>query len=580
MPIFKAAAVQFEPTMFEKERNVARLLTLAREAADNGAKLIVTPEMGTTGYCWFDRDEVASQVETIPGPTTDRFAALAKETGTYIVIGMPEVDPATNLYFNSAALIGPDGLVGKHRKSHPYISEPKWAAPGDLGHQVFETPIGRITLLICMDIHFVETARLVALDGADVICHVSNWLSERTPAPYWISRAFENACYLIESNRWGLERTVQFSGGSCVIEPDGAIAAVIDGGDGVIYADIDTDRARARTVLGEPTFAQRRPELYAELATGQSGWNPLDFHSLYGHQPLPAGRVSKVAAAQFSPTSDVDANLARIAELAAEAVARGAGLVVFPELSLTGLVDPASRAEPLSGVAVTRLYAIAARLGVHIVAGLAEAEGDAVYNAAVLVGPEGVVGGYRKTHLSDHDRPWATAGDRWRVFDLPLGRVGLLIGHDALFPEAGRVLALKGCDLIACPAAQSGVFSYGHAGTTVRQNYPIPTGADPVHWHHFRARAGENNVVFAFANVVDPERGYAGKSGVFGPETFTFPRTESVVFEGEGVAVSTIDTTNLATPYPTNPIRRKDLVTMRQPHHYVPLAVARDNVRG
>ncbi len=52
-----------------------------------------------------------------------------------------------------------------------------------------------------MDIHFVETARLVALQGADVICHISNWLAERTPAPYWISRAFENGCYLIESNR-------------------------------------------------------------------------------------------------------------------------------------------------------------------------------------------------------------------------------------------------------------------------------------------------------------------------------------------------------------------------------------------
>jgi predicted amidohydrolase len=580
MPIFKAAAVQFEPTMFEKERNVARLIELVREAAAGGAELIVTPEMGVTGYCWFDRDEVASQVETIPGPTTDRFADVARATGAYVVVGMPEVEPTTGLYYNSAALIGPEGVVGKHRKSHPYISEPKWAAPGDLGHQVFETPLGRIALLICMDIHFVETARLVALDGADVICHVSNWLSERTPAPYWISRAFENSCYLIESNRWGLERTVQFSGGSCVIEPDGTIAAVIDGGDGIAYATIDTDRARERLVLGEPTFAQRRPNLYRELPTGQSGWNPLDFFGLYGHRRLPPGRLSRIAAAQFRPTTDVAANLARIAELAAEAAERGAALVVFPELSITGLADPASRAEPLAGASVARLYAIACRLGIHIVAGLAEADGDAVYNSAALVGPEGVVGVYRKIHLAAHDRPWATAGDAWAVYDLPIGRVGLLVGHDALFPEAGRILALRGCDLIACPAAQTGVFASGHAGTSVKQNYPIPTGADPFHWHHFRARAGENNLVFAFANVVDPENGYPGQSGVFGPETFTFPRTEAIVVEGEGIAVSSLDTTNLATPYPTNPIRRKDLVTMRLPHHYVPLAVETGNARA
>lgn len=577
MTVFAAAAVQFEPTMFEKERNITRLLALVEEAAASGAKLIVTPEMGTTGYCWFDREEVSTEVETIPGPTTDRFAAAAKAAGVHIVIGMPEVEPATGLYYNSAVLIGPNGVIGKHRKSHPYISEPKWAAPGDLGHQVFETALGRIALLICMDIHFVETARLVALGGADVICHVSNWLSERTPAPYWISRAFENSCYLVESNRWGLERTVQFSGGSCVIEPDGRIAAVIDGGDGVVCATIDTDRGRERMVLGEPTFAQRRPDLYRELPTGQSGWNPLDFFPLYGHRPLPPGRRSKIAAAQFAPTSDVGANLDRIAELAADAAARGAAFVAFPELAVTGLDDPAPRAESVSGPSVTRLLAIASRLGIHLAVGLAEADGGAVYNAAVLVGPEGVVGVCRKIHLCAHDRPWATAGATWSVFDLPLGRLGLLIGHDALFPESARILALRGCDLIACPAAQTGAFTSSHAGTSVKQSYPIPTGADPFHWHHFRTRAGENNVVLAFANVVDVDRGYPGHSGVFGPETFVFPRTEAIVFEGEGVAVSDLDTTNLDTPYPTNPIRRKDLVTMRLPHHYVPLAVVTGN---
>ena len=95
---YKAAAVQFEPMMFEKERNVSRLLVMAREAAQSGARLIVTPEMGTTGYCWFDRAEVMPFVEAIPGPTTNRFAALASEFDCYIVLGMPEVDPATDLY--------------------------------------------------------------------------------------------------------------------------------------------------------------------------------------------------------------------------------------------------------------------------------------------------------------------------------------------------------------------------------------------------------------------------------------------------------------------------------------------------
>jgi predicted amidohydrolase len=568
---YRAAAVQFEPTQFEKARNIERLVERVEEAARSGAKLIVTPEMGTTGYCWFDRAEVAPFVEPVPGPTTERFAAVARTHGVYVVIGMPEVDPGTGLYYNTAVLIGPEGVVGRHRKTHPYISEPKWAAPGDLGHQVFETEIGRIALLICMDIHFVETARLVALGGADVICHISNWLAERTPAPYWISRAFENGCYLVEANRWGLERTVQFSGGSSIIEPDGTIAAVVDAGDGIAYAPIDLARARERRVLGAPVFAERRPELYAELATNTFAWNPNDFFGLYGHRPLPPGRRSRVAVCQFLPTSNVTANLDRIGTLAAEAAGQGAELVVFPELAVTGLSAPAEHAEPLLGPAVERLIAIATRLRIHLVAGLAEHDGEHLYNAAVLVGPEGLVGSYRKIHLDARDRAWASPGDSLQVFDLPLGRVGLLIGHDALFPEAGRILALRGADLIACPAAQTGRFTGGHAGTAVAQNYPIPTGADPHHWHHFRVRAGENNVYLAFANIIDAANGFPGRSGVFGPSTFDFPRREVLLPEGEGIVVGEVDTTNLDTPYPTTVVRRKDLVSMRLPHHYKPL---------
>lgn len=206
MPIapYLAAAIQFEPLMFAKEANLRQLLILVEQAAQKGARLITTPEMATTGYCWFDRQEIAPMVETVPGESTALFAELAQHYQCYIVLGMPEIDPNTSLYYNSAVLIGPEGVIGCHRKTHPYISEPKWAAAGDSGHQVFDTPLGRIGMLVCMDIHFPETARLLALDGVDVICHISNWLAERTPAPYWISRAMENGCYLLESNRWGL----------------------------------------------------------------------------------------------------------------------------------------------------------------------------------------------------------------------------------------------------------------------------------------------------------------------------------------------------------------------------------------
>ena len=81
LPSYRVAAIQFEPTLGEKEKNVARLLQLVEEAATHDAKLIVLPEIATTGYCWQSRAEIAPHVEPIPGPPTDRFAHLATAYG-------------------------------------------------------------------------------------------------------------------------------------------------------------------------------------------------------------------------------------------------------------------------------------------------------------------------------------------------------------------------------------------------------------------------------------------------------------------------------------------------------------------
>jgi predicted amidohydrolase len=566
---FKAAAVQFEPHFGDKERNVEALLALVEEAAKAGAKLITTPEMATTGYCWYDRAEVSGFVETIPGPSTNRFAELARKCDCFIVLGLPEVDPETNLYYNSAALIGPKGLVGVHRKTHPYISEPKWAASGNLGHKVFDTKIGRIAMLICMDIHFIETARLVALGGADVICHISNWLAERTPAPYWISRAYENGCYLIESNRWGLERGIQFSGGSCIIAPDAEILAVVDNGDGIAYGTIDPARARLRQVSGEPVMSQRRPELYMELMTNTFSWNPKDFFSLYGHQPIPDGRIARISVGELAPSAIVEENLRSLLKLAEEAKAEGADLIVFPAFALTGLENPATTAISATHDAWQHLNDLSDRLNLSIITGFAEADGRDRYSSAAVSIPGQPLKIYRQIHLSEAERRWATPGDQFCVLDMSFGRIGILIGHDANLPEAGRILALRGCDLICCPSSIETGFHFGHEGSAVRQPDPIPFGADPIHWHHYRVRAGENNCYLAFANTRKANN-IGGLSGIFGPDTFSFPRKEAIVGDS-ALAVADIDLASSNPIYPTNVARRKDLVLMRQPYQYAAL---------
>lgn len=560
----KVAAIQFEPTQFRHQKNIQRLLALSEQAAQEGARLIVLPEMGTTGYCWQSREEVAPFVETIPGATTDRFTALAARHDCYVVVGMPEVDAQDGLYYNTAVLIGPQGVIGQHRKTHPYISEPKWAANGDLGHQVFETPIGNIALLICMDIHFIETARLAALGGAAIICHISNWLAERTPAPYWITRAWENGCALIESNRWGLERGVQFSGGSCVMDSDGTLLAACDGGDTIVAAEITVPHYRR--AQDNPWLRQRRPALYKALMTDTFSWNPQDFFTLYGLQPLPPGKASRVAVGQFTPGNGIEANLALIAQQASQAHDAGAELLVLPEKALTG--SNPQQAQMLSSPHLAELQSIAITFALHLVCGLIETDGVRYFNSVVLVGPEGIVGSYRQIHLSPADSQWATAGERWAHYDLPCGRVGLLIGHDLLLPESARVLALHGCDIVACPAGLGQPLSLAHAGTTLPHGYPIPRAADAYHWLLPRVRAGENNLWLAFANTQDAFHGSVGLSGVYGPDTFAFPRTERFQLAEQGVTTLAIDTGGLTGGWPTHVVRRKDLVRMRQPHYY------------
>jgi len=567
---YKVAAVQYEPLQFKKDYNIGSLIKLCEEAAKNGAKLIVTPEMGTTGYCFLNRKEISPLVESIPGPTTKKFYEIAKKFNCFIVVGLPEVDDETQLYYNSAVLIGPKGIIGKHRKSHSYIAEPKWSAPGQ-DHLVFDTEIGKIGILICMDIHFIETARLIALQEADIIIHISNWLGERTPGPYWISRAFENGCYLIEGNRWGLERTVQFSGGSCVINPDGSIAAVIDKGDGLAYADIDIAWSRKRQVLNEKIFDDRRPEMYLNLPTDPYLWNPLDFFGLYGMDPLPKGKESKVSIVQMNTTNNIKQNLKEIFKHLKMTKNNSSELIVFPELALTGHLNKNKSAISKKSSEILQLANYANENNIYICCGFAEKEKKEFYNSSILFGPEGILGIYRKIHLNKEDKKWASEGNEWKYYDTKIGRIGLIIGYDAIFPESARCLGLYGCDLVLCPSAQKGTFTHGHKGSSIRQNYPIPMGADPNHWNHFRIRGGENNIYFLYANILDKNNNYLGKSGIFGPDPFKFPREESLIHDSEDITHLKIDTSNLDTNYPTNVVRDKFMMSMRQPHHYIPL---------
>jgi len=222
-----------------------------------------------------------------------------------------------------------------------------------------------------------------------------------------------------------------------------------------------------------------------------------------------------VAVAQYAPVfGDATANAALSLGWIERAADAGAGLVVLPECSLTGLAfaDRAAlraHAEPLEGPGVTAWRKAAARRGIHIVAGFAESDGAGLFNTAVLVAPDGEVSAYRKTHLFGSECGLFDLGDRLVCVDTRWGRVGLAICYDLWFPEVARALALAGASLIAAPS---------NWFTPPRQ--ADEAGAHmPMAFHLATAAACSNELTIACADRIGVENGvsFLGGSFVLGP---------------------------------------------------------------
>lgn len=191
----RVAVVQFDPQVgIEKcAGNLRRSLELALEAVNGGANLIVLPELSNTGYFFSNRQDAFAHAEAVPdGPSVRCWIDFAREHNVYLVAGLAERDGMR--LFNTGVLVGPDGFIGKYRKAHLWNLEKLWFTPGDLGFPVFDTPIGRIGLLICWDIWFPEVPRILAQQGADIICSLNNWVW--TPPPLFDDAGKCMASYL------------------------------------------------------------------------------------------------------------------------------------------------------------------------------------------------------------------------------------------------------------------------------------------------------------------------------------------------------------------------------------------------
>lgn len=280
------ASVQMEPVVGDTARNVQRSLGFAAEAASQGASLVVLPELANTGYVFQSRREAfglgeeAERSESIAA-----WSELCRRVGVHLVAGFAE--RSGERLYNSAVLIGPRGVLGIYRKLHLWGDEHLFFEAGDGGLPVVDTELGRVAAVICYDGWFPEVYRLLAMQGADIVCMPTNWVPmpgqpehDRAMAnTLAMANAHSNGLNIVCANRVGTERGQPFIGQSLIVGAEGWPLAGPASRDReeILYARINLKASRRARHLNafNHVLRDRRDDVYDRMLG--TGW-PLPRH--------------------------------------------------------------------------------------------------------------------------------------------------------------------------------------------------------------------------------------------------------------------------------------------------------------
>lgn len=250
-PAFTIAGLRVLPDRWDKAANLRKLDSYARQAATNGAQVVVACEGFLDGYVGndrnLDRGKYFGIAEPINGPSMKKVAALARDLKIYLTVGFSEL--RGEQIYNTVAIFGPDGrLVSRYSKTHcggePYNTEGS-------EFPVVDTPLGRWGTMICLDRQLPETARILAIKGAQLILNPSYGMYGEMNDVMMRTRAYENGVYVafVHPKR------------CLIIDPKGTVIAKDDGtGDQVVYARIKLDSR-----VGSGPIRARRPGIYSEI---------------------------------------------------------------------------------------------------------------------------------------------------------------------------------------------------------------------------------------------------------------------------------------------------------------------------
>ncbi len=262
----------------DKESMVEKHIGYARQAAEQGAQVMCFQELFYGPYfCQVQDRKFYSYTEQIPnGPTTEKMQKLAQETKMVLIVPMYE-EENTGVYYNTAAVINADGTyLGKYRKTHiPQIDgfwEKFYFRPGNLGYPVFDTAVGKVGVYICYDRHFPEGARMLGLNGAEIVfipSATSRGLSQHLWRIEQTSHAIANGYFVGTINRVGIEKEIgpnDFYGQSYFCTPRGEFVGEVGHAydEELLIRDLDLDLVKEVRNTWQ-FYRDRRPEMYDKI---------------------------------------------------------------------------------------------------------------------------------------------------------------------------------------------------------------------------------------------------------------------------------------------------------------------------
>lgn len=510
MTSIRVAAAQFTVDD-DLDANLKRCLSAIDEAAQGGAQLVVLPEFCNHLSWYRDADHCWDVSVTLDGPWLAALAVSARQHGVHLVVNAT-VRREPGVITGTSLLYGPDGaLLGQSDKQVLMGHENDFLRRAQAVCPVVDTPIGRIGMYSCMDGVINETPRGLALRGAQILCNSLNSFAYDEGDLHVPVRAPENRTWVVAANKVGplipeylLEEVSNITsipvphlfgaGDSQIVAPNGTVLARADRDNaGVVFADIDPKRADdKRRPDGTDVFASRRPELYGPI--GQPPARP----------ELQPG-VAEVCAAVYQPeATGQDAILE--ASVVLRALDPNVSLLVLPELfcfeGAAMELEP-TEAEARSQAALQRLSS-SCREGVTVVTSLF-LDGR---NTGVALNRSGLLLRQAQLHSCARLGDGHAVGQGVEVLQLPWGRLSVVVGDDALYPETFRLAALGGAEVVAAPIH-------------VIEAWEVETGLPE--------RAAENRLSLVYATRPD-----VGTSGILGlPTDFTLMTPwKSRLFDG------------------------------------------------